>query len=253
MRLFVLALAVVGVAVDGGCQRGDGLVVVEVVASDVGLPPLSKLAVQVLASSTKTFDLGQSVVLPTSFGLQMPRTYSGLVSVNISAVGADGTIAGYGSGQANVSPGKRTDMQITVDKLYPWPGDGGAAFDDMTSVGSIDMASSAVGDLAIGADLAAADMTSRQGQSCTSNDQCPGMGCSCLSGNCTNGMGTCNYCGTEALTCCIGMTCFEANHSCQFQSPNYICYPCGAAGQVCCPGNRCQPGQGTCQTNGRCQ
>ncbi len=105
-------------------------------------------------SKTASYDLSSmAITFPTAFGIQLPPSYSGSLTVTVDAMAADGTSLATGTGSVNVHVGKRVDVALTLHVNGP------VASEDMASSPSTDMAGTvedmvAPTDIAFGPDMA---------------------------------------------------------------------------------------------------
>ena len=115
--LLLACLFVVGA---GGCGNGPSLVVVDV-SADMPLDGVTVFSVQAVAGGkTATFTIdapsGSFSLNPSTqtFGIDLPKGTTGVISVSIDALDATGGTVASGSGSATVKPGSRTDLPLEL-------------------------------------------------------------------------------------------------------------------------------------------
>jgi hypothetical protein len=133
---WLLVLAALGAA---GCPKGESLVIVKVDATTT-IDQIAVLhATSMIDGITMEHDLGGGAdpfTIPPAktFGIQVQSSLSGSFAVRVEARNAAGRALAIGQGSANISPGERSEIAITLAPVTPivqskpvWIGSGGSA------------------------------------------------------------------------------------------------------------------------------
>jgi hypothetical protein len=134
----------------GACSGGHGSLAVVTVDAVQPLTGITAVHASVTVGNTQEFDLpvSSAVSTPFTFGIDLPPSASGTISIHITCSGASGPL-GAGDGSAAINQGSETDVTVHIgEENSPL---------DMTSTLGTDLAGTN-SDLA-GADLGSADLS----------------------------------------------------------------------------------------------
>lgn len=110
--------------VAAGCNGGDALVVVSVRTDDEGVAARTKsLRVDVSAYRNAQFKLTGTLgigVQEATFAMEIPAFYSGRVTVGVAALDADRNELAFGDGEAFVSSGTRSSIELHLRGTAPF-------------------------------------------------------------------------------------------------------------------------------------
>jgi len=122
-----LLLALTGLLTVPACNKGDAFTVVTV-SSTTMLNAVARLHVRAaIGGATSQFDVrggtdaGATFSIPPerTFGLQVPATYSGTLTLHIDAYDAADALLLSGDGQTNIAPGERSNAEVVLGGAPP--------------------------------------------------------------------------------------------------------------------------------------